>query len=33
MGMILLSGLIVACTKIVLEEIKELKEKQSDNNP
>jgi hypothetical protein len=31
-GMILLSGLIVACTKIVLEEIRELKEKQNGKN-
>ncbi len=28
-GIILLSGLIVACTKIVLDEIKELKEKDN----
>lgn len=31
-GMILLSGLIVACTKIILEEIRELKEKQHGQN-
>lgn len=32
-GMILLAGLIVTCTKIVLEEIKELKDKEDDYNP
>lgn len=31
-GIILLSGLIVACTKIVLEKIQELEEKQSGKN-
>lgn len=31
-GIILLSGLIVACTKIVLEKIQELEEKQSGEN-
>lgn len=32
MGMILLAGLIVMCTQIVLEEIKELKEEKASNN-
>lgn len=31
-GMVLLSGIIVACTKVVLEEIKELKVKKDDGN-